>query len=72
MPNSTMIPFPIVSIVRSIPRVEKTRGRARLWGLALAGLWLLTLAGASDPEIVRVRVPAKEVSRWFPAGTELE
>ena len=29
------------------------------------------LAGAGDPEIIRVTVPAKEVSKWFPAGTEL-
>ena len=28
-------------------------------------------AGADDPQIARVRVPAKDVSKWFPAGTEL-
>jgi hypothetical protein len=28
-------------------------------------------AGAAEPEIVRLRVPAQDVSRWFPAGTEL-
>ncbi len=39
----------------------------------LAPIWLLLplLTGASDPEIIRARVPANDVSRWFPAGTEL-
>jgi len=38
---------------------------------ALAAGILLFLTGASEPEIIRVRVPAREVSRYFPAGTEL-
>ena len=46
--------------------------RAKLLGpFALLSLSLVISAGASEPEIVRVRVPAKEVSKWFPAGTEL-
>ncbi len=36
-----------------------------------AFLTIAALAGADDPQIVRGRVPAKEVSKWFPAGTEL-
>jgi hypothetical protein len=27
--------------------------------------------GASDPEIIRAKVPLKDVSKWFPPGTEL-
>jgi len=47
-------------------------GRAKLLGrVALLVLSLVISAGASEPEIVRVRVPAKDVSKWFPAGTEL-
>lgn len=34
--------------------------------LAVAGL-----IGAAPPEIVRIRVPADQVSAWFPAGTDL-
>ena len=37
--------------------------------VALAAVALL--AGAGDPEIKRVLVPAKAVSKFFPAGTEL-
>jgi hypothetical protein len=29
------------------------------------------LGGANDPEIIAVRVPAKDVSKFFPAGSEL-
>jgi hypothetical protein len=43
----------------------------RLGLLAVASSVLVVLAGASDPEIIRARVPAKEVSKWFPAGSEL-
>ena len=46
--------------------------RVRLPGLLAVALLLFAgSSGASDPEIVRVRVPASEVSKWFPAGTEL-
>src|SRR5262249_10995571 len=37
----------------------------------LSLLMVLVLPGASAPEVVRVRVPAKDVSRWFPPGTAL-
>ena len=39
--------------------------------VALAAAILFFLTGASEPEVIRVRVPAQDVSRWFPAGTEL-
>ncbi len=46
--------------------------RALVWATIGATLVLPPLAiGASDPEIVRARVPARNISRWFPAGTEL-
>jgi hypothetical protein len=37
------------------------------------GLILLALLafGAGPPEVVRIRVPSDQVSRWFPPGTEL-
>jgi hypothetical protein len=37
--------------------------------LAIGSLFLLT--GASEPEVIRVRLPAQDISRLFPAGTEL-
>ncbi|HEV3162732.1 MAG TPA: hypothetical protein VGZ22_01730 [Isosphaeraceae bacterium] len=37
-------------------------------GFALA---LSTLMGAGPPDIVRVQVPADQVSKWFPQGSEL-
>ena len=47
-------------------------GCAKLLGsLVLLPIVFAASTGASEPEIVRVRVPAKEVSKWFPAGTEL-
>ena len=39
--------------------------------MLFASLMLIVLTGASDPEIIRVRVPAKEISKCFPAGTNL-
>jgi hypothetical protein len=36
-----------------------------------AAATLIFLTGASEPEVVRVRVPAPDVSRYFPPGTEL-
>ena len=30
-----------------------------------------TVVSAAEPEIIRVRVPAKDLSKWFPPGTEL-
>ncbi len=39
--------------------------------LALVLLALSPPAFASEPEIVRVRVPATQTSKWFPGGTEL-
>jgi hypothetical protein len=50
----------------------RVAGGPRLFkAIVLATLMLASLAGASDPEIIRSRVPAKDVSRWFPAGAEL-
>jgi hypothetical protein len=49
------------------------RGRQGRASLECA-LWLVTaalLAGAGDPTIIPVRLPAKDVSKYFPAGTEL-
>jgi hypothetical protein len=67
-----MIPFFLGSITMSSRTQRSCRDRTRLRGpLAVSWLVLLILSGASDPEIVRVQVPAKEVSKWFPAGTEL-
>ena len=40
-------------------------------GLALLSLALARLALASEPEIIRVRVPANQTSKFFPARTEL-
>jgi hypothetical protein len=37
----------------------------------LSGI-LVLLTGASEPEVIRLRVPAHEISRVFPAGTELK
>ena len=67
-----MSPLFFGSIVTS-RRMERSRPRrAKLGGLlAVSSLLLVVLSGASDPEILRVRVPAKEVSKWFPAGSEL-
>ncbi len=47
------------------PRAE----RGAWCAVALTAITLL--AGAAGPEIIRARVPASGVSRWFPAGTEL-
>jgi hypothetical protein len=44
--------------------------RGRGW-CAIALMAVALLAGGGDPEIVRARVPSKDVSKWFPAGTEL-
>ncbi len=43
----------------------------RLGSLALLSIVFAASTGASEPEIVRVRVPAQGVLRYFPAGTEL-
>ena len=40
-------------------------------GLILVALVALTLVAGSDPEVIPVHVPAKDVSKWFPPGTEL-
>jgi len=67
-----MIPSCFGSTNRSSRNGMSGRARATLLGrLALLSLSLVVAASASEPEIVRVRVPAKEVSKWFPAGTEL-
>ena len=39
--------------------------------LALVFLAWARFAAASEPEIIRVQVPATQTSRWFPARTEL-
>jgi len=66
----------IHSIVGSTNRSSRIgwSGPARakpLGPFALVLLSLVVFTGASEPEIVRVRVPAKDVSKWLPAGTEL-
>ena len=66
----------ISSVFGSIDRLRGAEsigpGRARVLGpLVLLLLSLVMSSSASEPEIVRVRVPAKDVSQWFPAGTEL-
>ncbi len=54
---------------------DSSRGRPRLW-LALGLLWAVSLSprlaeGSGPPEVLPVRVPSDQVSRCFPAGTEL-
>jgi hypothetical protein len=39
--------------------------------LVLAAWAFLFLTGASDPDVLRVRVPAADVGRWFPTGTDV-
>ncbi len=36
----------------------------------VAPVFLFCLLGATPPELVRVRVPSEQVTRWFPSGTE--
>ena len=61
-----MIPLP------SIPSGQPNRpGASRRGVLLLAALATFALVGASDPEVVPIYVPAKNVSKWFPPGTEL-
>ncbi len=43
-------------------------GRSLWWAIAIL---LAAAAGASPPEVVRVRVPAGKVSSWFPPGSDL-
>jgi hypothetical protein len=45
--------------------------RARVRPSAWAVCASLFLAGASDPEIIRVRAPANDLARWVPPGTEV-
>ena len=47
-------------------RIAQAHGR---FALVTGILFLLT--GDPEPEVIRVRVPAQDVSRFFPAGTEL-
>jgi hypothetical protein len=59
------------------PEPNLKAGRERIAGArlsvrrALALLSVTLLAGAGDPAVVAVRVPARDVSKYFPAGTEL-
>jgi hypothetical protein len=67
-----MIPFFVASTSRATRIGSDGRAFAILFGqIALLSLSLTISASAAEPEIVRLRVPAKDVSRWFPAGTEL-
>ena len=57
-------------MTRLIKQLGARRSQVVAWcAVALTAITLL--GGAGEPEIVRARVPAKEISRWFPAGTEL-
>ncbi|HZW32480.1 MAG TPA: hypothetical protein VFF52_17330, partial [Isosphaeraceae bacterium] len=55
--------------------LQEPGDRRRAWPrcglLLLAGFATVGLTAAADPEIIRLRVPAQDVSRWFPPGTEL-
>ena len=71
-PESLMIHFPRMfpGMTRLIGRLGAPRAKAAAW-CAVALMAIIPPAGAGGPEIIRARVPVKEVSRWFPAGTEL-
>ncbi len=52
--------------------IRATRRQALAWLMAAVAFTVQPgTTPASEPEIVRARVPAGSVSRWFPAGTEL-
>ncbi len=59
--------------IRSLaPSFHRSRQK-HAWGwMLLTSLMLIVLTGASDPEIVGIPVPAKEISKYLPAGTELK
>ena len=48
---------------------RRTARVSRAWTLALIAVFLLT--GADGPAIKRVRLPSREISKYFPVGTEL-
>ena len=61
---------------RQIERSGRIKSSGRLgtaWIAALAILFSAFAHGAvaSEPEIIRVQVPEKQTSKWFPPGTEL-
>ena len=51
--------------------ILRLNGGQRVVICVAAFLMIAALAGADDPQIVRVIIPAKEVSKHFPPGTEL-
>ena len=53
----------------SVRRSGRLRSSRTCAAVAVTALALL--AGAGEPEIVRARVPSKDVAKWFPAGTEM-
>ena len=70
--HRAMIPNESTQLDRAGERVSSRRSRAAravLLSLLCVASWHAT--AASEPEIVRLRVPAKTTSRWFPPGTEL-
>ena len=62
--------FGSISRSRRIGSIVPDRAK-RLGSLVLLSTVFAISSGASEPEIVRVHVPAKDVLRLFPAGTEL-
>jgi hypothetical protein len=67
----TMSPLPAIPPREPHPPVPSRPGRsARRGALFLAAVAAFALAAAGDPEVVPVHVPAKDVSKWFPPGTE--
>ena len=40
--------------------------------LVLASAIVILVTGASEPEVIRVRVPAREISKYFPPKTDLK
>ena len=75
--NSTLLPLPSPlhggEKVRSLaPSFDRAQQKHALGWMLLTSLMLILLTGASDPEIVGIPVPAKEISKYLPAGTELK
>src|SRR5262249_53365238 len=70
--HAPMIPyfFGLTNASRGSKRGRRSSGGVPGLG-ALLSLLVVVAAGGAEPEIVRLRVPGRDVSRWFPAGTEL-
>jgi hypothetical protein len=71
-PESFMNHFPRESagMTRQFGQSGARRANEGAW-CAVALVVITMLTGAGGPEIIRARVPANEVSKWFPAGTDL-